>query len=521
MQLDLFNLIDTQGKASSHQKSAAKSTGAEDLHEEFNQVLGLAIGGQMRPDGMGMDSAAEGGSGEPGQGPSGQGRPTLQGWNLTSPVVVADDQPAAPVAGEARPSMPLSQQAFLREGVLPTAEPLIVVGTEQPASAGGTGTTLDLQASGTAMLEVAPRHGRPLPDRMPPPSLAPSAEALPNALDGRPVVGESPQPGWQATAPYNPGGRPVVAAPPPATWQAEAPPAPDGRPVPEGVRPPTIIPGEAVPPGARPVPEPATLPAPDSRKLQALEGRPVVHPPSTAASQPDQTEPPAEPDQPPPPPGPGTDRHPEFMASPAATTGASPTAGPVPTAPSQAHAAGSSATATGPITATDPASGAGVARTPGSAMSSSISGSDEVRSVPRQVSRFLLTQPLGGRGEQRLTMQLDPEHLGRVEVRMVSTGDRLEVVIQAESTAAGQVLRENVQDLIRALSSRIDGRWQHVDVRVQEAPAADRTNRDPGGRQPDQEQGQSEDQQRNRDQQSSHDPQGQRPEAGRPYQPQA
>ena len=147
--------------------------------------------------------------------------------------------------------------------------------------------------------------------------------------------------------------------------------------------------------------------------------------------------------------------------------------------------------------------------------------------MPRQVSRFLLSQPLGGRGEQRLTLQLDPEHLGRVEVRMVSTGDRLEVVIQAESPAAGQVLRENVQDLIRALSGRFEGRWQHVDVRVQEAPATGRNNRDPGAGQHDQEQGQSPDQQQNRDQQtahdqqSSHDQQGYRPEANRPFQPQA
>jgi hypothetical protein len=270
MQLDLFNLIDAQGKASDSPKSATTATGAEILGEEFNQVLGLAIGYQMRPDGMGMRSAAEAGSGQPGQGPSGQELPTLRGWNLTSPVVIADDQPAAPVAGETQQSMPPSPQASLSGAARSTAEPLLVVGTEQPASAGGTGATLDLQASGTAMLEIAPQHGRPLPDRMPPPSLAPSAEAGTNAPDGRPVVGGSPLPGWQATAPYNPGGRPVAVVPPSATWQAEAPPGPDGRPMPAGVRPPTITPGEAVPPEARPVPEPATLPDPGSRPIQAL-----------------------------------------------------------------------------------------------------------------------------------------------------------------------------------------------------------------------------------------------------------
>jgi flagellar hook-length control protein FliK len=209
------------------------------------------------------------------------------------------------------------------------------------------------------------------------------------------------------------------------------------------------------------------------------------------------------------------------MASPTVQAGASLTAGPALTATGQAFTAGASTTASGPLAVTDPTPGTGGVRTPGSAMSSSLSGSDEVRSVPRQVSRVLLTQPLGGRGEQRLTLQLDPEHLGRVEVRMISTGDRLEVVIQAESPAAGQVLRENIQELIRALSGRFEGRWQQVDVRVQEAPATDRNNREPGSGQQDQEQGQSPDQQRNRDQQSSHGQQGYRPEADRPYQPQA
>lgn len=520
MQLDLFNLIEAQGAAASKPKSAATASESEDQGDGFNQVLGLALGGQMRPDGEGMDPVAEAGSGRSGQERSGQGLAALQGWNLGAPVVIAADQPAAPVDGQTQPSMPSSSPASMRADAPTTATSMMTVGAEQPVIAGATGATLDLAASTTVMLEVAPEHGKPLADRMPPLSLAAGADAGTDALDGRPVVRESPQPGWQAAAPYRPGGRPVVAAPPPATWQAEAPPAPDGRPVPEGARPPSITPGEEVPPQS------ATLPAPDSRQLLALDGRPVVHPPSTAASQPDQTAPPAEPDQPSPPPGPGADRHPEFMASPAAGSGASQsaashTAGPVPAAPHQAFASGASAPTTGPITATATASGTGAVRTPASAMTSSISGSDEVRSVPRQVSRFLLGQPLGGRGEQNLTLQLDPEHLGRVEVRMVSTGDRLDVVIQAESPAAAQVLRENVQDLIRALSGRIDGRWQQVDVRVQEAPAADRTNRDPGGGQPDQEQGQASDQQRNRDQQSSHDQPGHRPDAGRPYQPQA
>jgi hypothetical protein len=107
-----------------------------------------------------------------------------------------------------------------------------------------------------------------------------------------------------------------------------------------------------------------------------------------------------------------------------------------------------------------------------------------VQQVLRQISI-----PASGVGEvKRLSVQLEPEHLGRVEVRLTATANRLEVILQAESPAAAQALRDGAQELARTLGGKLDGRWQHVDVRIVEHAAggrgaddADQADRDRSG----------------------------------------
>ncbi|MDY0110455.1 MAG: flagellar hook-length control protein FliK [Candidatus Krumholzibacteria bacterium] len=107
-----------------------------------------------------------------------------------------------------------------------------------------------------------------------------------------------------------------------------------------------------------------------------------------------------------------------------------------------------------------------------------------VQQVLRQIS-----SPASGVGEvKRLSVQLEPEHLGRVEVRLTATANRLEVILQAESPAAAQALRDGAQELARTLGGKLDGRWQHVDVRIVEQAAggrgaddADQADRDRSG----------------------------------------
>jgi len=88
------------------------------------------------------------------------------------------------------------------------------------------------------------------------------------------------------------------------------------------------------------------------------------------------------------------------------------------------------------------------------------------RHIQAQVTRALLSGSGLNGGDQTLTLQLEPDHLGKVEVRLMARGDRLEVTFTAETPEAQQALREGSSDLIRSLAGRVDGRWQHVDIKV-------------------------------------------------------
>lgn len=90
--------------------------------------------------------------------------------------------------------------------------------------------------------------------------------------------------------------------------------------------------------------------------------------------------------------------------------------------------------------------------------------------IQAQVTRALVAQAALTGGDETVSLQLDPEHLGKVEVKITAQGDRLEVVFTAQSPEAEQALRDGARDLARALGVRPGTRWQHVDVKVAEAP---------------------------------------------------
>jgi flagellar hook-length control protein FliK len=69
-------------------------------------------------------------------------------------------------------------------------------------------------------------------------------------------------------------------------------------------------------------------------------------------------------------------------------------------------------------------------------------------------------------GVQTLTVNLEPEHLGRVEVRLLATGDHLSVRLIAANPEAATAMRDNLKDLTEAILTRT-GRFQHLDVRVE------------------------------------------------------
>jgi hypothetical protein len=99
--------------------------------------------------------------------------------------------------------------------------------------------------------------------------------------------------------------------------------------------------------------------------------------------------------------------------------------------------------------------------------------------IRAQAMRFVLDRGGPLRGDQTVTLQLDPEHLGKVEVKLVARGQRLEVVFQAETAEAQQALRDGAAELARNLGERMETRWHAIDVRVNEPGSSGRASADP------------------------------------------
>ena len=100
---------------------------------------------------------------------------------------------------------------------------------------------------------------------------------------------------------------------------------------------------------------------------------------------------------------------------------------------------------------------------------------------------------------QKVTIELRPEHLGRVEIEFRGENDRLEVRIQASTPAAAQALSENLKELTDAIKDK-GARYQAVDIRVEvretpEPRAADQ-NRDSDRREQARDQGRQDSQDR-------------------------
>lgn len=87
-------------------------------------------------------------------------------------------------------------------------------------------------------------------------------------------------------------------------------------------------------------------------------------------------------------------------------------------------------------------------------------------SVRSQVIQQVAAQARPAGGVETVTLQLNPEHLGQVEIRFSGRDDQLQVVITASGTDAERALREGVRELADGIVER-SGRWQQVDVKVE------------------------------------------------------
>jgi len=68
-------------------------------------------------------------------------------------------------------------------------------------------------------------------------------------------------------------------------------------------------------------------------------------------------------------------------------------------------------------------------------------------------------------GLQTLTMKLNPEHLGQVDVQLQAKGNHLSVRLQVANREAETALRENIKELADSIQKQT-GKFQQVDVRV-------------------------------------------------------
>ena len=96
--------------------------------------------------------------------------------------------------------------------------------------------------------------------------------------------------------------------------------------------------------------------------------------------------------------------------------------------------------------------------------------STQVREIPpeRQISEEILskTETLSG-GRTEFTMELNPENLGKITVRLVSTQGRIDVSISAENESTRQLLQsrgENIETALRENGVELE-RYQVISER--------------------------------------------------------
>lgn len=90
--------------------------------------------------------------------------------------------------------------------------------------------------------------------------------------------------------------------------------------------------------------------------------------------------------------------------------------------------------------------------------------SHQIRS---QVVRELAASLDGGIGNEKITLHLNPEKLGQVEIQFTARGNDLNVVITATGREAEHALREGIKELAEGIADK-SMRWQQVDIKVEQ-----------------------------------------------------
>ncbi len=91
-------------------------------------------------------------------------------------------------------------------------------------------------------------------------------------------------------------------------------------------------------------------------------------------------------------------------------------------------------------------------------------------SIRAQLLAEIAAQSAGATGHERIVLQLEPDHLGKVQVQLQASGSRLEIVVQAQTPEAERALADGAHELVEAIVGRGEGRWQQVEVRFERSP---------------------------------------------------
>lgn len=86
--------------------------------------------------------------------------------------------------------------------------------------------------------------------------------------------------------------------------------------------------------------------------------------------------------------------------------------------------------------------------------------------IRRQVVQHLASRMEGPLGGEKITLYLNPEKLGQVEVQITAKNDTLTVVLTAGEGQVEKAIQDSVKDLTESLLAR-GGRFQQVDVKVE------------------------------------------------------
>jgi flagellar hook-length control protein FliK len=88
------------------------------------------------------------------------------------------------------------------------------------------------------------------------------------------------------------------------------------------------------------------------------------------------------------------------------------------------------------------------------------------RNIRQQVVRQFSSQLANVAGQEKITIKLNPESLGQIELNFEARDDNLKVVITANTHEAEGAMRESLKELTDRIVER-SSRFSHVDVRVE------------------------------------------------------